>query len=197
MHKYFYSYQKSFFLILLTFFWVCTFITVLSVSLPYNPINKTFLKKSHLIKMLLPEGWGFFTRNPRETRTFFLVNDSGKLIQDSRIRNGTIKNVFGLKRDGRLVNLIYMNLLAKRKITWYKYSDSLSVVNYRSKRFRSNQIFIDSVPGIKLNGQIIVVRKTLIPWAFRDYEGKIGQEIKFTKIDVEYKSTVAKKHNIH
>ncbi|RAJ19873.1 antimicrobial peptide system SdpA family protein [Pedobacter cryoconitis] len=150
-----------------------------------------------MIKMLLPEGWGFFTRNPRETRTFFLVNDSGKLIQDSRIRNGTIKNVFGLKRDGRLVNLIYMNLLAKRKITWYKYSDSLSVVNYRSKRFRSNQIFIDSVPGIKLNGQIIVVRKTLIPWAFRDYEGKIGQEIKFTKIDVEYKSTVAKKHNIH
>jgi len=175
------------FIVLMGFTWLYVFILLLSVSLPYNPLEKPLVKKSYLIKLFVPEGWGFFTKNPRENRMYFLVDINGKLIQDPRLRNATLRNLFGLKRDGRVLNLVYANKILNKKYHWYKYIDNSSKVNYYSNHYMSNSVVIDSVPGVSCYHKVIIISKKIIPWAYNNFEGKIGQEISFVKLDVKYK----------
>lgn len=55
-----------------------------------------------VISTLFPEGWGFFTKNPREEFLELYRMENGKPISVI-ILNQSIENIFGLSRKSRLV----------------------------------------------------------------------------------------------
>ncbi len=56
-----------------------------------------------VINEVVPQGWGFFTRDPREPITQAWVRDgSGEWLAASRGPNATLRNAFGLDRSSRL-----------------------------------------------------------------------------------------------
>jgi len=92
-------------------FWgvLIIFIGVVALSfMPYNPIRLSTNTKFAMLN-IAPQGWGFFTRNPREER--FMVFDENKNEIDFRITSAS--NLFGLKRRNRAMTSEVANILNK------------------------------------------------------------------------------------
>lgn len=73
----------------------------LHAALPYNPIKLPF--EDHFdIRLLLPEGWAFFTRDPRDPRMLpYQRGADGQWTRASRTPNFQPHNLFGIDRGGR------------------------------------------------------------------------------------------------
>lgn len=70
----------------------CFFIYILSSFSSVNPLRPSFISKQMFLQ-ILPEGWAFFTRDPREDRFYVIAyeNENWKYVDR---HNATIK--FGL-----------------------------------------------------------------------------------------------------
>lgn len=84
-------------LLIFTFF----LIRIFSYSIAYN-LNVTSQKFSFIKHLLIPQGWGFFTRDIREDYMLNLydINDN-KLLES----NSSIKNYFGFSKKGRKISM--------------------------------------------------------------------------------------------
>ncbi|MBX2898011.1 MAG: SdpA family antimicrobial peptide system protein [Cyclobacteriaceae bacterium] len=78
------------------------FFIVLSSIAPYNTTSYKIInkKESAILRSFLPEGFGFFTRNPQEEFPviFREINDTLIILTKP---NGSPSNFFGLKRNQR------------------------------------------------------------------------------------------------
>jgi antimicrobial peptide system SdpA family protein len=179
--------MKKGFLVILFLFWTWIFLVVFSVSMPYNPIAKPFLKNRHYISGILPEGFAFFTRNPREDKLYFLVEEHNKLVNDPRLRNATLTNLFGFKRRGRILNLLYSTQLLRGNIRWYPINED-EPINFNDKKFVTNTVLInDSSLNLIKYKKFIVIKKKIIPWAYRNISKGTEGNAMFVKINVESK----------
>jgi antimicrobial peptide system SdpA family protein len=85
-------------------FWTLLVLYVLALSLPYNPMKfrlpyVTFASKNTL-RYLIPEGWGFFTRNPREA-TYLIFRETNGELKPFVEANASPSRLFGAQRSGR------------------------------------------------------------------------------------------------
>ncbi|MEM0941858.1 MAG: SdpA family antimicrobial peptide system protein [Bacteroidota bacterium] len=56
------------------------------------------------VSFLLPQGWGFFTRNPRETiLEVYQIQENDNKMSKVLTKNTSIKNHFGLSRNNRYI----------------------------------------------------------------------------------------------
>lgn len=74
------------------------------ISMPHHLTNhrdKTYIEKN--IPTIFPQGWGFFTRNPREDSLTLYVkyNDKENWLKDPRGHATELKNGFGWDRSAR------------------------------------------------------------------------------------------------
>ena len=69
-------------------------------GMAHNPVTLPFEREIHA-QTWIPEGWKFFTRNPREERIAMMVRKDGQWINGSRTPNANPSNAFGLNRLGR------------------------------------------------------------------------------------------------
>jgi antimicrobial peptide system SdpA family protein len=70
------------------------------VPMPYNPVHLP-LEKSFTIASFLPEGWKFFTRDPREESVFVMVRTPEGWMPMEGAANGSLLNALGASRQGR------------------------------------------------------------------------------------------------
>ncbi|WP_228558196.1 SdpA family antimicrobial peptide system protein [Myxococcus sp. AB056] len=81
--------------------WASVTMYAVHASLPYNPIHLPF-EKHFDMKLILPEGWAFFTRDPREDRTLpYLRTPEGQWVWASNAPNFQLQNAFGINRVSR------------------------------------------------------------------------------------------------
>jgi antimicrobial peptide system SdpA family protein len=151
------------FFIVVASLWITAFFFVFVSALPFNAVTPK--GQNFNIKVLLPEGWGFFTRNPREPYILFFKKENDQWKHCLSIPNSNYKNYFGLKRNARAEGIEY-SFLIKDIVPeqWVKLdSDVISDREYSLlKVFEvSNRI---SEPHIC--GDILVVRREYIPWAW-------------------------------
>src|SRR4051812_41959664 len=73
-------------------------------GMTYNPVTLPF-EQAVNAQVWIPEGWKFFTRNPREERVSMLVRKEGQWINGSRTPNANPSNAFGIDRLGRAQGL--------------------------------------------------------------------------------------------
>lgn len=138
---------------------------------PDNPIDLPFhnaLVKRNL-KRFLPEGFGFFTRNPREERiSIFQFCREGN-FKEIHLQNATFDNILGLKKNSRALNALVQSILNNTKDSLWTdcFGDLELCVNNIPLKQKS---IIPSVYQFQC-GKYIAIRFKPIPWAwFKSYQ---------------------------
>lgn len=163
--------------------YIILFITIFYNSIPYNPLaqKNEFVEK---IMPLFPEGWAFFTKNPREEVIYFYSvgrDNSLNLVEEGR-RNADLKNWFGLKRDVRYLSYERGLVISTIKDQeWYdcKQLDQLLIDSMRSitVEFASKMVFIQP-------GKYIIQYKEPIPFAWRNSADIIEMPSKVVLVEI-------------
>jgi len=155
-----YSKKILIFAILLICFWGLVGFTLLFVYSPFNPTILPERYRAFSIKFT-PQGWGFFTRNPREQSLSVYQKVGANWVKK------TVPNIYfkmGAGRDMRMQGAELGSLLQMVSTQRWK--------NYRQGEFA---IQADSLPSLtlvnkymhpSLCGEIVVKSQEPLPWAW-------------------------------
>lgn len=117
-------------------------------------------KISKEINHLLPQGWGFFTKNPREP-IFELKEINGNLVSKP---NNSLQNKFGFSRGSRKiaseVSMIYAQVQKKTLKKKGEIYDTVQITNYKL------------VNKISKDKKYLFIKKEITPWAYYTYYKK-------------------------
>lgn len=86
---------------IIIFFWSCIVLLILFSNNSSHPILNYNTSKT--VSYLFPQGWGFFTKDPKEVTidVYQLENKKMKLLS---INNFSVNNLFGFSRKARYVS---------------------------------------------------------------------------------------------
>jgi len=165
---------------------ICSLMTFLSFStsirkdtaikIPYE-LKKPF-------KSFFPQGWSFFTRDPREANIdLYKYNREGNLNK-ILISGSEPTNLFGISRKARIVGYEVSNILGnipqnkwieKDKNNLFTSMDSIPVLNIGEKT---------NLQLLK-KGKYLLVESKPIPWVWRNYpKDRIKDKIKVIKVQI-------------
>lgn len=171
-------------------FWLVIAAYSIRTSLPYNPAKLPFESHSNkvLLKSFLPEGFSFFTRDPREPRLFIynIESDSLKLIN---LPNGSPQNMFGIFKTARAQNLEAGYLLSViKEESWMKCDEGQGLQCSKN----------DKVPYIQIRnlydspllcGKIMLVVRKPVPWAWSKNVAEELMPYDYLKLEIICDST--------
>jgi len=155
-----------------TFFFLLVFslviiFYVLVISLPYNPAYRLFSNLNVVeVKRLLPEGFGFFTRDPRENKMVFYRIENGIFHKFMDKDSKAIEALY-FSRKVRAINLeagtIYESLVGNAN--WYECNNIT-----RDKCFLDEKVPLveiqNSTKHALICGDFIVQIYETLPWAW-------------------------------
>lgn len=141
--------------------------------------HKTTLH-TYLIK-LMPQGWAFFTRSPRENQVLVYSYEQEKLIP-LNLRNASLSNWLGLLRYNRSVGADLDKLLAKVGKTQY-----LPFVGDIKANIPETALPIpwDNDFTILQKGEYVVVQYQTLPFAFVPYQQEENIPKLIARLNVE------------
>lgn len=151
-----------------TFFWILSLLyfiaTIFILSIGQNVYQENYSNLTQkTINSVLPQGWGFFTRNPKETKYKIYSNVQEELNLINR-KNSSPSNLFGLSRKSRRFGYefskIYTSINSKK---WIK-NDSNDITDLNLTN--SDTIYIDTSYLLIKKGKYLVVKYENIPWAW-------------------------------
>jgi len=174
--------NKHFTFVLILMSFILCFIILNNSASSITAINNSAFVKKYTFKVF-PQGWGFFTRNPRESLTkCYVFNDTFK---DIITQCSSSKFIFGLDRTCRAKHAELEVLLSQVEDSLWKkkiiQKDSLSKVF-------SNEKVLDTVFNVfhspSVFGQVILVKEDRLPWAWSQKKFLINPPIKYAKVFV-------------
>lgn len=118
---------------------------------------------------MLPQGWGFFTRDPREDQ-LFVYKMSGDGLHKITQPNFSSGNLFGLSRLGRMTQMQAVNLILQH----YSHFQDCDKKDPGECRTDSIYRLENSFEHALLKGKYLVKKQPALPWAWsRNRKGKI------------------------
>lgn len=172
--------------VLLFCFWSCLLVMIIASSLPYNTIENKF-HMSKIIFAPLPQGWAFFTRNPREAQLQLFVKD-GKEWKPLNHYHSNRLSYDGLSRVSTKQLMQLSNIF--NKIPEDRY------INCDSSNFQINKIGCVPNTSYQVNndfdeanlcGEYILCCQKIIPWAWIKHLENINMPSKIIKINIKCK----------
>lgn len=158
--------------------------TIFLAAVPETAVEINAIQRVRLID-IAPEGWAFFTRNPKEESTTIYRWDSTKKLTKVSNIAGAFKNCMGLNR--------YDRLLIKEFSALYRYVKKENFVKIKGS-IANNISVIDTMVSCKLPNDakypllsgVYVIRQAMpIPWAWAKLPGVDEMiETKILKVDV-------------
>jgi antimicrobial peptide system SdpA family protein len=158
---------------IIPYFFIYTLITlaiIISITnntIGFNPLTEK-LEAKKIVFSFLPQGWAFFTRNPREGQAI-LYSIKKKSIFNTDFQHNNYNFCFGLNRG---CNKIYTELSFINsdipdslfsKISWNYQSLLKQKINIRNlKVFNTTSPLKQS----SLNGEYLLIIQKPIPWAW-------------------------------
>jgi antimicrobial peptide system SdpA family protein len=154
----------------------------------FNPLTMAY-KKQEQVRTLIPQGWAFFTRNPREKSVLWYQkqNDEWVLINSS---SANYKKIFGLSRLSRRQNIELGALMAQLNYAknWVDCKNNLP-----------NACIPDSTNVLKskftnplIKGEYILRMVEPVPWAWSKLMTESERKSQVLKILVQYDTTKIK-----
>lgn len=152
-------------LIALVGFWLIFGLYVVHAFLPYNPVKPPFAAELRT-KLWMPEGWAFFTRDPRSERVYYFVYNGATWVDASVGPQSRASNFFGLNRRARAQNVEAGLLLNEQRVreAWRVCERSPS--SCLAPAYAVNAV-TNASPRPTLCGLVGVARQRPIPWAWR------------------------------
>ena len=167
-----------------------TFLFFLLFKLPlmsssFNTTEARFMDKYNYA-VLLPEGWGFFTRNPKDKKYLVYKINSDNQVTPTTIKNSSPESLFGFSRRSRRLLLETSKLISviKSDSAWLlprKNIRSIHEINFKTQhihtaKFNQKQFHMLE-PGV-----YIVKKYEISPWAWAKYPKNFTNDTSFTKI---------------
>ena len=151
--------------------------------LPYSPISPSPVTKL-IVRSFLPEGWSFFTRNPREAQLHFFKYENTHLSPYQNFPNSNPTNYFGMSRKSRAQGVEFAYL-----------TQDISPENWKdcTRKELLNKVLTDSIPWIDVQspyapsllcGEIVVMEEEYVPWAWSQSSKEIDMPAKFIKLNI-------------
>jgi antimicrobial peptide system SdpA family protein len=158
--------------------WAAAIAPVLLGSVPDSPLRPSLRLRQDVIA-IAPQGWAFFTRDPREPVDRIYARSGPEWVQVT-YSNSSRRNWLGLKRDARALNVELASLLAevdpsqwsgcKGRLETCRDVPAVPVVN--RSRLRA------------LCGEILVERRPPTPWAWSRARRPVLLDSKIARLDV-------------
>jgi antimicrobial peptide system SdpA family protein len=119
--------MKKYFLLSVIFLTFVVFVFfIFKNSLGYN-IQSSSYQKIIFLSKISPQGWGFFTKTPRDPNVHIFVVRDGKISKRILYQNFTSNNLLGFTRKNRMIAFEISQILMRSKnIQWQNYTKNIS-----------------------------------------------------------------------
>ena len=162
--------------IMICVFWGIVLSYVFKSSVPVVS-NMSHHEKASLFNFF-PQGWGFFTRNPREEELILY-----RIEKDTTVRftqtNSSSSSYFGLSRKNRLINI-------EASIVVSEVDDSLWIPMKGRELVLDLNTYTDTIVNnfkpCHIQGDFFLVMQERIPWAWS--ESDIIMPYKYVKVHI-------------
>jgi len=171
------------FSLLLLLGWGAVFAYSVHGALPTNPI-KLPMEQSVYAQVFMPQGWKFFTRDPREEEIgAFVRRPDGRWVSALRGPNGSPSNLFGLSRATRAQG-IELGLIstAANRLTWQECKERLTVCVEKAPLAADVK---NPTPDPTLCGEIGLTLQPPVPWAWSGARRKVTMPSKALRVNVQ------------
>jgi antimicrobial peptide system SdpA family protein len=145
---------------LLVGFWILVGGTVFISTVPLNPLTGAMQKKELFV--FLPQGWAFFTRNPKEDKIYAFKKEGGKWVS---LTHPNSTYFLGAGRDMRLQGFEIDVLLSQIDLKSLTECDSLEGCDFKSATVTNY------LKRPELCGELLIAFIEPVPWAWA-YHGK-------------------------
>lgn len=159
--------------------WMLFLFYSIIVALPNNPLSLDLADKK-VIRQVMPQGWGFYSKSPREEtlNVYSPYNESSVVVWP----NNKIKNAFGIYRYGRSQG-IELGLIVYNLPSSVKWEDCDGKGKSCIKDSDVTVSVNNTTPSPTICGDILIARETPIPWAYAKYTHTSKSQV--AKVDVK------------
>jgi antimicrobial peptide system SdpA family protein len=173
-------------------FWLFFIVIVAGSYLPFNPFTPP-AKAQIIIKTLFPQGWGFFTKGPKDKDVYLYTKKDGKLVSVLSTPYSSSKNLFGLRRDSRTQGAEYGLLLSQINAEELLWSDCINLQHLeclqKNDSIKAHEV-INTSKHKSICGEVWIIIQGPIPWAWSHKRETINMPIKFIRINVNCNKTI-------
>ncbi|TGE29607.1 SdpA family antimicrobial peptide system protein [Hymenobacter metallicola] len=154
-------------------------------SVSVNATDTSFQER-YLFSALLPEGWGFFTKSPRDEKKVLYKLEADKSLTLATYHNSDADNLFGFSRRSRRTNLEFSRLMAQvQEKDWERYQ------HYTLR----DLLRLDTIPSVQLKysagkytqltkGTYLVKAYTIVPWAWAQFPEHYTNPERYLKLTI-------------
>lgn len=150
-------------------FYIATICTISSFvfllftnSISYN-LNTSSYKTIKIFSTISPQGWGFFTKSPREDNVY-IYSVTNKNIINEMLPNSHYSNFFGLSRKSRMIGFEISHILVQlNKEKWENFNGNFN-------KYTKKAIKVDNSKLHYLKtGSYLLVKEKVPPYLWRNY----------------------------
>lgn len=170
------------FVVFIACFWLLVLSYSVHEAMPYTPIELPLAKASR-VRFFIPQGWKFFTRNPREEEiTAFRKNIRGEWSSALLPAIASSSNLFGIKRNTRAQGIeIGMILASTKKEWWIRCKERFDICIDKTTTTGS---IPNKSPNATLCGEIVLVRQQTVPWAWSRAKKPVVMPSQLVRVDL-------------
>lgn len=157
------SFKKKIFLLTSCCLFIWIFSAIFFNSITYNvQSNNHHVRK--VFQYVIPQGWGFFTKSPREAMVDLYSVKRDSTFELVSVRNNDPKYLFGLSRESRKIGMEISVLLSQiDDKKWVKIKGFNNITTPDSSIVVDNKT-LELIP----NGHYMLVKHIQPPWSWRN-----------------------------
>lgn len=163
---------------ILVAFWTSVIAYVLLGSVLDHPLRASYRERQNLIA-ISPQGWGFFTRDPREPVELIYRWEKGRWLLYS-FSNSSLRNLLGVRRAARASSVELQPMLAQ--VPSERWVDCKGAVDLCLRQAAPARVKNRSTLK-RLCGRIGVERRPPIPWAWSRHSGDLQMPGKVVQLE--------------
>lgn len=159
---------------------------VANLTTPYNPTQTPSLVNEGInpLRIWMPQGFAFFTRDPREPKMYLYALDGGKWQSATLGPYSRPSNFFGLDRKPRAQLTEYALLLHRAGATPDKWMSCEDAPLSCLRRVPVTDTLKNTDPVPTLCGVIGFARQDPVPWAWSESQDTIDMPSKILKLKI-------------
>lgn len=164
----------------LALLWAAAIVPVLIGSLPDSPLRPSMAFRRDVIA-IAPQGWAFFTRDPREPVDRVYARRGAEWVQVT-YTNSSRRNWLGLKRDARALNVELASLLTEVDEAQWRDCPGRLEGCLRERDVPAVAV-VNRSRTRALCGDILVERRPPAPWAWSRAKRPVLLDSRIARID--------------
>jgi antimicrobial peptide system SdpA family protein len=130
-----------------------------TINLKYRAFHKNFSN------VIFPEGWAFFTRNPRENKMFMYKILPNNELQEVSMKNSEAGAYFGIDRKNRVIYAKISKIIDDVKP---EYWNDFSLIENKITKNEIDNLSVLSIKatGPMIYGDFVIMIKKITPFAW-------------------------------